>query len=62
MFTTGQIVFASIFIVVFAAVITLTYRNDRKLHRRNYGGVQWIGIFFIAFIIMLFLIKYLLKN
>lgn len=62
MFSTGQILFATIFIIVFAAVITRTYRKDRKLHRRNYGGVQWIGIFFIGFIIMLFLIKYILKN
>lgn len=62
MFTTGQILFAAIFIIVFTAVIIQTYRKDRKLHRRNYGGVQWIGIFFVGFVIILFIIKYILKN
>jgi uncharacterized membrane protein len=62
MFSTGQILFALIFTVIFATVITQAYRKDRKLHRRNYGGVQWIAIFFVGFVIILFFIKYMLKN
>ena len=62
MFSTGQLVFASLFLIVFTIVIFLTYKKDKKLHKRNYKGVQWIGLLFIAFVIILFVIKYLLKN
>ena len=62
MFSTGQIVFTVLFVLVFAVVIYISYRRDKKLHRKNYKGVKWIGIFFASFIIILFVIKYLLKN
>ncbi|HMB65093.1 MAG TPA: hypothetical protein VKN36_18585 [Eudoraea sp.] len=62
MFSSGQLLFATLFVLVFIIVIILTYKKDKKLHRRNYKGVQWIGLFFVAFIIILFVIKYLLKK
>jgi len=62
MFSTGQMIFAGLFIVVFSAIIILTYRRDKNLHSKAYSGVKWIGITFIIFIIILFFIKYLLKN
>ena len=62
MFSTGQLVFASLFLVAFSIVIFLTYKKDKDLHKRNFKGVKWIGIFFVIFLVILFIIKYVLKN
>ena len=62
MFSTGQLIFAILFIIVFALVIIRTYKKDKKLHSKNYKGVKWVGIFFIIFLLILFYIKYILKN
>nr|WP_246200183.1 hypothetical protein [Maribacter luteus] len=62
MFSTGQLIFAILFIIVFAIIITGTYKKDKKLHNKNYKGVKWVGIIFIIFLTILFIIKFLLKN
>jgi mannose/fructose/N-acetylgalactosamine-specific phosphotransferase system component IIC len=62
MFSTGQLIFAALFVLFFSVVIVFSYRKDKKLHNKNYKGVKWVGIVFILFIIFLFTIKYLLKN
>ncbi len=62
MFSTGQLIFAALFVVIFAAVIIFSYKKDKKLHAKNYKGVKWVGIVFIIFIIILFVIKQLLNN
>lgn len=62
MLTQGQIVFASLFVVAFTLIMFFSYRKDKKLHTKNYKGAIWVLIAFITFIILLFLIKYLLKN
>ncbi|HBU77425.1 MAG TPA: hypothetical protein DEF18_04930 [Muricauda sp.] len=62
MFSTGQVIFAALFFIVFVVIIALSYRKDKKLHKKNYRGVIWILVSFISFIIILFLIKYFLKN
>lgn len=62
MFSTGQIVFAILFTVSFFFIIVFTYKKDLKLHKKNYKGVKWVGIFFIIFIITLFCIKYFIKK
>ncbi len=62
MFSTGQLIFAILFIIAFSLVITFTYKKDKKLHSKNYKGVKWIGIIFVIFLLILFYIKYLLKN
>ncbi|TDQ29181.1 hypothetical protein [Zeaxanthinibacter enoshimensis] len=61
MFSTGQWIFAAVFVVVFTIFIILSYKKDRNLHRKNYKGVIWVGIVFITFIILLFIIKQLLR-
>jgi len=61
MFSTGQLVFAAIFVVVFSFIILLAYRKDASLHKKNYKGVKWVGIVFVIFLIILFILKYLLK-
>ena len=62
MFSTGQLIFAAIFFVAFIAIIVLSYKKDKKLHRKNYKGVIWILFSFVFFLILMFLIKYFLKN
>ncbi|MFC4094460.1 hypothetical protein [Euzebyella saccharophila] len=62
MFSTGQIIFAVLFAIVFALVIISTYKKDKKLHAKNYGGVKWIAIAFAIFIGILFFLKFYLKN
>ncbi|MDF0706476.1 hypothetical protein [Flagellimonas okinawensis] len=62
MFSTGQIIFAALFFITFVVIISLSYKKDKKLHKKNYKGVIWILVSFITFIIILFLIKYFLKN
>ncbi|MBT8177957.1 MAG: hypothetical protein KJO94_07630 [Eudoraea sp.] len=62
MFTTGQIVFAILFIIGFSIILALSYRKDKRMHQKNYKGVKWVGISFVVFIIVLFLLKVLLKN
>ena len=60
MFTTGQWVFALFFIIAFAIVLFRAYSRDKKLHSKNYRGVRWVAVVFIAFVVILFLIKYFL--
>ncbi|TLP80444.1 hypothetical protein ES765_08240 [Maribacter sp. ACAM166] len=62
MFSTGQIVFAIGFAVVFTIIIIFSYKKDFRLHQKNYKGVKWIGFFFVLFIIYLLCIKFLLKD
>lgn len=61
-FSTGQLIFAGLFFVVFVAVIIFSYRKDLKLHRKNYSGTLYILGGFIAFILLLFVIKHFLKG
>ncbi len=62
MFSSGQIIFAVLFTIVFIAIIVISYKKDLKLHQKNYKGVKWVGIFFILFLLILFFIKYFLKD
>ncbi|MCR5861841.1 hypothetical protein LRS05_06670 [Flavobacterium sp. J372] len=62
MFTTGQLVFAVLFIIVFIGVMVYVYRQDAILHKKYYKGSYWILIGFIIFILALFFIKTYLKH
>lgn len=62
MFSTGQLIFAAFFFIAFVIIIILSYKKDKKLHKKNYRGVVQILVSFITFIIILFLIKHFLKN
>lgn len=62
MFSTGQLIFAALFFIAFVIIISLSYQKDKKLHKKNYKGVIWILVSFITFIIILFIIKFFLKN
>lgn len=62
MFSNGQLIFAVLFALAFLVIIVYSYKKDKKLHDKNYKGVKWVGILFILFILILFAIKYLIKN
>ena len=62
MFSSGQLIFAILFVMVFVTVMVFTYSKDKKLHKKNYQGVKWVLLSFAFFVIFLFLIKYFLKN
>lgn len=59
MFTKGQWIFALLFVVAFVAAMVYTYRKDLALHKKYYRGSIWILIAFIAFILMIAVIKWL---
>ncbi len=62
MFTTGQLIFAIIFFVAFVVIIFFSYRKDLKLHKKYYKGTLYILLGFIAFVLLLFVIKTFLKQ
>ncbi|PWL38225.1 hypothetical protein DKG77_08060 [Flagellimonas aquimarina] len=62
MFSTGQLIFAALFFVIFVVIIARSYSKDKTMHKKNYKGVKWVLISFITFVIILFFIKYFLKN
>ncbi|MEO9953636.1 hypothetical protein [Nonlabens sp.] len=62
MFSSGQINFGIGFFLVFVVIISFMYLKDKKLHKKNYKGVFWILIGFIAFILLLVAIKFGLQK
>lgn len=62
MFTTGRILFAVFFIVVFVAALIYVYRKDLPLHKKYYKGSYWVLIGFFVFVGLLFVIKHYLKG
>ena len=62
MFTTGQWVFALLFLISFILVITYSYYKDKKLHKKEYKGSFWVLAGFLVFIALLFGIKFILKE
>ena len=62
MFTQGQWVFATFFVVAFIITMIYVYRKDVFLHRLHYKGAFKVLIGFIVFIALLFVIKFFLKK
>lgn len=62
MFTTGQWVFAGLFLVAFIIAAVYSYKGDKMLHARFYKGSYKVLIGFLLFIGMLFLIKFFFKT
>jgi hypothetical protein len=62
MFTTGQTVFALLFLLVFVLVMVRMYRKDSAWQKRQYKGAGWVLIFFLGFVTLLVLMKYLLRQ
>lgn len=62
MFSQGQLIFAGIFAVVFIIVMIMSYKRDKKIHKKQYKGSFWILIGFIIFIAFLLMVKNLAKS
>ena len=62
MISTGQIIFAILFIIAFVTIMIISYRKDKKLHKKHYRGTIWILVGFLAFTGLLLLAKWLLKQ
>ncbi len=61
MFSTGQAIFALLFIIGFTIAVVLMYRKDSGWLKKEYKGVQWILLAFVSFVIILFFLKYILR-
>lgn len=57
MFSTGQMIFAAFFVIVFTVVMIYAYRKDLQLHKRYYKGSLRILLVFILFIVTIVVIK-----
>ena len=62
MFSTGQLIFAICFFVAFVILMVISYRRDRKLHRKQYKGTIWILVGFIVFVLLLLAAKLYLRD
>lgn len=57
MFSTGQLIFAGLFVIAFIIIMIYSYRKDIRLHQKYYKGSIFVLIGFIIFILILFFIK-----
>ncbi|MGB8705142.1 MAG: hypothetical protein WCD31_08945 [Gillisia sp.] len=62
MFSTGQWIFAAIFLIGFIIAMIYSYRKDINLHRKYYRGSFLVLIAFLLFLGLLFVIKIVLKR
>lgn len=62
MFSQGQLVFAACFFVAFVIGMVIAYRKDKGLHQVFYKGNYKILLGFLAFIALLFVIKFTMKR
>ncbi len=62
MFTKGQLIFAVIFIIAFVTAMVIAYRKDKALHQLFYRGNYKILLAFFAFVLFLFVIKFVTKH
>jgi len=61
MFSKGQLIFAILFVIAFVIAMIIAYKRDKVMHNQFYKGNYKILIGFIAFVILLFLIKVLTR-
>ncbi|MCH4821640.1 hypothetical protein ML462_00505 [Gramella lutea] len=57
MFSTGQLIFAGLFLVSFILIMIFSYRKDIRLHQKYYKGSIYVLLGFILFILILLFIK-----
>ncbi len=63
MFTTGRIIFASLFVVVFVTAMVISYKKDAKRNKKYYqNGALYVAVAIVVTISLLFLSKYLIKG
>jgi len=62
MLSTGQIIFAICSSIAFIIILIISYRKDKKLHKKQFKGSIWILVGFIVFVLFLFAVKLYLKD
>ena len=62
MFSTGQMIFAILFVIAFAIIIINMYRKDLKFLKNTYRGVHWVLIGFIVFFSLLLFLKKIVND
>ncbi len=62
MFSTGQWIFAALFLISFIIIMIFSYRKDILIHQKFYKGSYKVLYAFILFIFMLFMIKIFMKR
>ncbi|MDY0780314.1 hypothetical protein [Tenacibaculum sp. IB213877] len=63
MFTTGRIIFAAFFVIVFTVLMVYSYKKDATNNQKHYQNAAfYVAIGIIAVIALLFLSKYLIKH
>lgn len=62
MISTGQLIFAILFVIAFTVIIILSYRKDKSLHKKYYKGSIWVLVGFLVFVGLLTLIKFLVTE
>jgi hypothetical protein len=61
MFSTGQLIFATLFFLGFVSIIVISYRKDKAIHAKQFKGSLWVLVAFIVFIALLTGLKYALR-
>lgn len=62
MFTTGRIIFASVFVIAFVILMYFSYKKDAKNNTKHYkNGALYVAIGIAVVIALLFLSKLLTK-
>lgn len=62
MFSTGQWIFAGLFLITFIVIMMFSYRKDILIHQKFYKGTYKVLLAFLLFIAMLFVIKVAMKR
>ena len=62
MFSKEQIIFGILFVIAFTIALVYAYRKDLNLHKRYYKGSIWVLVAFIAFLLFIVAIKFVLTN
>lgn len=61
MFTTGRIIFALVFLLVFIGGLVWSFKKDRPVNKAHYTNVYKIVLGLLLFIVVLFVIVKLRK-
>jgi len=63
MFTTGRIIFASLFVIVFVTYMIISYKKDAKNNKTHYqNAAAYVALGIITVIGLLFLSKFLINR
>jgi putative effector of murein hydrolase len=62
MFSTGQWIFAVLFLISFVAIAIYVYKKDAQIHQHHYKGSSKVVWGFFIFIFLLFIMKIFLKR